>query len=79
LWKVNRIAAWTTILAGYAANFLWTFAAPTWLPEYLSGNVVYPTTIATVLFGIVLNLILPGKPAYMRQMKMAEQKENTGV
>jgi SSS family solute:Na+ symporter len=79
LWKVNRIAAWTTILAGYAANFLWTFAAPTWLPEYLSSNVVYPTTIATVLFGIVLNLILPGKPAYMRQMKMAEQKENAGV
>ena len=79
LWKVNRIAAWTTILAGYAANFLWTFAAPTWLPEYLSSNVVYPTTIATVLFGIVLNLILPGKPAYMRQMKSAEQKETAGA
>ncbi len=25
LWKVNKVAAWTTMLAGYAANFLWTF------------------------------------------------------
>jgi len=75
LWKVNRIAAWTTILAGYAANFLWTFAPPDWLPEYLSGNVVYPTTIATVIFGVVLNLILPGDPPYMRRLK----ETNTGA
>ena len=73
MWKVNKVAAWTTILAGYAANFLWTFAAPTWLPAYLSLN-VYPTTFATVLFGVVLNLILPGEPAYLRQLKAAEQK-----
>jgi len=68
LWKVNRVAAWTTILAGYAANFLWTFASPTWLPEAISNNVVYPTTIATVLFGVVMNLILPGDPPYIRKL-----------
>jgi len=76
LWKVNKIAAWTTILAGYAANFLWTFAAPTWLPEYLSNNVVYPTTIATVLFGVVMNLILPGDPPYLRKLKAERQTAN---
>jgi len=68
LWKVNKFAAWATILAAYAANFLWTFAAPTWLPPYLSLN-VYPTVFATVLFGIVLNLILPGEPGYLRRLK----------
>ncbi len=73
VWKVNRFAAWATMLAGYGANFLWTFAAPTWLPDFMSLN-VYPTTFATVFFGIVLNLILPGKPGYLRQIKMAEQK-----
>ena len=68
LWKVNRVAAWTTILGGYAANFLWTFAAPDWLPPYLSLN-VYPTTFVTVLVGVVLNLILPGEPAYIHRLK----------
>jgi Na+/proline symporter len=76
LCKVNRVAAWITILAGYAANFLWTFAAPTWLPQYLSLN-VYPTTFATVIVGVALNLILPGEPGYIRQMKAAEQKATT--
>ncbi|NLD36391.1 MAG: sodium:solute symporter family protein [Desulfatiglans sp.] len=73
VWKVNRFAAWVTMLAGYGANFLWTFAPPTWLPDYMSLN-VYPTTFATVFFGVFLNLILPGKPGYLRQLKMAEQK-----
>jgi SSS family solute:Na+ symporter len=71
LWKVNKAAAWITILAGYAANFLWTFAAPTWLPSYLSLN-VYPTTFATLVFGIGLNLILPGEPRYISRLKGAE-------
>jgi SSS family solute:Na+ symporter len=74
LWKVNKIAAWTTLLAGYFANFFWTFAQPNWLPEYLSLN-LYPTTFATLFFGIVMNLILPGKPGYLRQLK-AQKKEN---
>ena len=81
LWKVNKIAAWTTILAGYAASFLWTFAAPDWLPAYLSGNAqgVYATTIATVLFGVVLNLILPGDPPYMRRLKAQIKESSAGA
>lgn len=75
VWKVNKVAAWVTILAGYAANFYWTFATPTWLPANMSLN-VYPTTFATVIFGVVLNLILPGEPGYLRQLKAAEQKES---
>jgi Na+/proline symporter len=80
LWKVNKIAAWTTILAGYAASFLWTFSAPDWLPDYLSGNAqgVYATTIATVLFGVVLNLILPGDPPYIRRLKAQMKESNAG-
>ena len=68
MWKVNKIAAWVTLLAGYFANFFWTFASPDWLPSYLSLS-VYPTIFATLFFGIVLNLILPGKPGYLRQLK----------
>jgi solute:Na+ symporter, SSS family len=74
LWKISKPAAWITILAGYGANFLWTFAAPNWLPAHMSLN-VYPTIFTTVLFGIVLNLILPGEPGYLRQLKMAAQKQ----
>jgi solute:Na+ symporter, SSS family len=73
MWQINKFAAWATILAGYAANFLWTFWTPGWLPSYMSLN-VYPTTLATALVGIVLNLILPGEPGYLHQLKMAEQK-----
>jgi solute:Na+ symporter, SSS family len=73
-WKISKTAAWITILAGYAANFLWTFATPTWLPSNMSLN-VYPTTFATVFFGIILNLILPGKPGYLRQLKLAEKNK----
>jgi SSS family solute:Na+ symporter len=77
MWKVNKIAAWTTLLAGYFANFYWTFARPNWLPESLSLN-LYPTIFATLFFGIVMNLVLPGKPGYLRQIKEAE-KNNTSV
>lgn len=73
LWKVNKVAAWTTILAGLAANFIWTFAVPSWWPASISLN-VYPTTFATVLFGVVMNLILPGEPGYIRQLKAAAKK-----
>ena len=76
LWKVNKVAAWSTLLAGYAANFLWTFLVqaqpPEWLPGYLNLN-VYPTMLATLLFGVVLNLILPGEPGYLRQLKTKER------
>jgi solute:Na+ symporter, SSS family len=78
MWKVNKVAAWTTMLAAYAANFFWTFAHPSWLPSYMSLN-VYPTTIATVLVGVVMNLILPGEPAYLRQLKEAEQKSKASA
>jgi SSS family solute:Na+ symporter len=76
LWKVNKVAAWTTMLAGYAADFLWTFNPDLiWLPERVKSN-IYATIFATVLFGVVLNLILPGKPGYLRQMKETEQKKS---
>lgn len=72
-WKVSRVAAWITMLAGYGANFLWTFNLKlVRLPEGMDSN-VYSTIFATLLFGIVLNIILPGKPGYLRQMKAAEQ------
>ncbi len=75
VWKVNKIAAWATILAGYTADFLWTIVPPTGLPEDLYSN-VYPTTIVTIVFGVVLNLILPGKPGYLRQLKAKAREES---
>ena len=43
LWKISKPAAWITILAGYGANFLWTFAAPqlaacTYEPQRIPNN-----------------------------------------
>jgi solute:Na+ symporter, SSS family len=78
LWKVNKVAAWTTILAAYAANFIWTFWTPGWWPSNMSLN-VYPTTFVTLIVGVVLNLILPGDPAYLRQLKAAEEGVSAGV
>ena len=78
LWKVNKVAAWITILAGYAANFIWTFAPPSWWPSNMSLN-VYPTTFVTLVCGVVLNLILPGEPAYIHRLRSAEQTESSGA
>ena len=79
VWKVNKVAAWATMIGGYAANFLCTFAPPTWWPEAI-GEIfklnVYPTTVATVILGIGLNLILKGEPGYLRQLKAAKQEES---
>ncbi len=78
LWKVNKAAAWITILAGYAADFLWTIVPPPGLPQELYLN-VYPTTIVTLVAGIVLNLILPGKPGYLRQIKAEARQAAAGA
>lgn len=76
LWKISKVAAWITMLAGYGANFLYTFLPDLiWLPERMKSNPnVYATILATLIFGIVLNLILPGKPGFLRQMKADQQK-----
>jgi solute:Na+ symporter, SSS family len=79
MWQVSKPAAWITVCAAYLANFVWTFWPPTgWLPSYMSLN-VYPVTIVTIVLGVVLNLILPGEPAYLHQLKIAEQKSNAGA
>ncbi len=75
LWKVNKVAAWVTILAAYLANFIWTFAPPAWWPANMSLN-VYPTTFVTLIFGVGLNLILPGEPAYIHRLKAADETKN---
>ena len=81
LWKVNKVAAWITMIAGYGANFLWTFAPDLIpLPAQMQSNPnVYATIAATLFFGIVLNLFLPGKPGYLRQMRTAEINESASV
>ncbi len=72
LWKVNKTAAWITILAAYAANFIWTFWTPGFLPPELSIN-FYPVFFVTVVLGVVLNLVLPGEPGILRQMREARK------
>ncbi|MDR1728229.1 MAG: sodium:solute symporter family protein [Acidobacteriota bacterium] len=76
LWQVNKVAAWTTLLAGYAANFYGTFAKVGWLPGQIGPSVqnVYLTIFATICFGVVLNLVLPGQPGYLRQLKAKKQE-----
>jgi solute:Na+ symporter, SSS family len=77
MWKVNKAAAWITILAAYFVNFLWTFypGITGWLglSDFYKLN-VYPVTFVTVVLGIILNLMLPGDRGYMYQLKAAAQK-----
>ncbi|MCL6478929.1 MAG: sodium:solute symporter family protein [Peptococcaceae bacterium] len=72
LWKRNRAATWINVIASFAVSFIWTFWTPNILPPQISLN-IYPVTMCTVGLGIVLNLILPGKPGLLRQIKTAEK------
>ena len=73
-WKVSRPAAWINLFASLAVNFWWTFACPSWCPPQFSLS-FYPVFVVTVVLGIVLNLVLPGKKGLLRQIKDQEMAE----
>ncbi|MGI5860043.1 MAG: sodium:solute symporter family protein [Tepidanaerobacteraceae bacterium] len=72
LWKINRTATWINLIASYTVSFIWTFWTPSILPPEISLN-IYPVTMCTIGLGIILNLILPGEPGMLRQIRAAEK------
>lgn len=63
--KVSRTAAWLTIIITYIVDCIWTFV-PMPLPGVWSMN-LYMTMVVSVVLGIVLHLIIPGKPAWKKR------------
>ncbi len=73
--KVSKTAAWLTVIITYIVDCIWTFI-PMPLPGIWSMN-LYATMVASVVLGIILHLILPGKPAW-KKTHAAEIAANTG-
>lgn len=63
--KVSRTAAWLTIIITYIVDCIWTFI-PMPLPGVWSMN-LYMVMVVSVVLGIVLHLIIPGKPAWKKR------------
>lgn len=63
--KSSRAAAWITTLVTFAVNFWWTFWTPEWATGIWSLN-MYPVTVVSIVLGVSLSLILPGKPGLLR-------------
>lgn len=72
-WKINRKAAWINLLVTTGVNFWWTFACPSWAGMFTLP--FWPVAITTCALGIILNLIMPGEPGLLKQIKMKEAAE----
>ncbi len=71
-WKINRKAAWITLICATAVNFWWTFATPDWAGLFTLS--FWPVAFVTVGLGLILNAIMPGEPGMLRQMKEIEKE-----
>lgn len=69
-WKINRKAAWINLIVSTIVNFWWTFACPSWAGIF--NFAFWPVAVTTIVLGVVLNLILPGEPGLLRQIKAEE-------
>ena len=67
LWKINKTAAWINLIATTLVNFWWTFACPSWAGIFTLP--FWPVAATTIGLGIILNLIMPGKPGLLKQVK----------
>lgn len=68
--KVSKSAAWATIIISYVINCIWTFLPMEKLLHLKAGSIwgmnLYATMVASLILGIVLHLILPGKTAWKK-------------
>lgn len=64
--KSSKAAAWITTLVTFAVNFWWTFWTPEWATGIWAIN-MYPVTVVSIVLGVSLSLILPGKPGLLRK------------
>ncbi len=73
-WKASPTAAWITVVVSYAVNFIWTFATPTWAPGPFALN-MYPVTVISLVLGIILTAVLPGKSGLLKRVRGGEKIE----
>ncbi len=76
-WKRNSNVAFITMIAGIIGTFTWeysnlavVFGTPGWF------NSVYLTLFLSVILGIGLTAILPGKPGYLREKRATAAVES---
>ena len=72
--KSSRAAAWITTLVTFAVNFWWTFWTPEWATGVWAIN-MYPVTVVSIVLGVSLSLILPGRPGLLRKGGQFAAKE----
>lgn len=64
--KISKVAAWLTIIISYIVDCIWTFVDMSGvLPGVWSMN-LYATMIVSLVLGIVLHIVIPGKPAWKK-------------
>ncbi|WP_073993128.1 sodium:solute symporter family protein [Parasporobacterium paucivorans] len=70
-WKINRTAAWVTIVVAFIVDLIWTFvpSVANSMPAPFNVN-MYAVLLVSIVFGVVLTAILPGKPGLRRQVRM---------
>ncbi len=68
--KISKSAAWLTIIISYVINCIWTFLPMEKLLHLKPGSIwgmnLYATMVASLILGVVLHLILPGKTAWKK-------------
>jgi SSS family solute:Na+ symporter len=67
-WKRSNLAAGITLAASWLCVVLWTFTP---FSNVLSMPIPYLTLIISIVLGVVLTAILPGKPGYFKERRMA--------
>ncbi len=69
--KVSKMAAWITIIVAYVVDCIWTFLPMESILHLKAGSIwgmnLYATMVVSLVLGIVLHLILPGKPGWRKQ------------
>lgn len=78
--KISKPAAWATIIISYVVDCIWTFCPMGKI--FGEGSIwamnLYATIVVSLVLGIVLHLILPGKPAW-KKTHADEIKANTAA
>lgn len=78
--KISKPAAWATVIISYVVDCIWTFCPMGKI--FGDGSIwamnLYATIVVSLVLGIVLHLILPGKPAW-KKTHADEIKANTAA
>jgi len=73
-WRINRKAAWITVIVSTAVNFWWTFACPPWAGMFTLP--FWPVAFVSLGLGAILLAVMPGwEKGLLRQIKDMEKAE----